>query len=123
MTGKTWRNVYFQIFHEDESKPFCVCRADSLRIDEVRKENIIGSIEGFFTLMGTIIEFLSDPGFSGSTKKYVICWADETIADEDKKWLKLTGVRLLESADSLGGCEKQRYRCRFTAEKFLGGIS
>ncbi len=120
MGGKTWRNVYFQIFHEDENKPFCVCRANSLSIDELKNINITGSIESFFPLMGSIIEFLADPGFSGSTKKYVICWADEEIEDEDRKWLKLTGVRLLESADSLGGCEKQRYRCRFTAERVIG---
>ena len=119
MTGKNWRKIYFQIFHEGSEKPLCVCRADRLSVDDVKGSNITGSIESFFPLMGSIIELLSDAGFSGSSKKYVICWADEEIEDEDKKWMKLVGVRFLESVDSIGSCDKQRYRCRFIAEKFV----
>lgn len=120
MPKKNWKKVYFQIFHEDEEEPICVCRANSLSIDEVEGPNISGSIESFFPLMGSVIEFLSDAGFSGSKKKYVVCWADESVEDEDLKWKKLTGLRFLESIDAIGSCEKQRYRCRFTAEKFFG---
>ncbi|MHA1409224.1 MAG: hypothetical protein ACTSQY_02685 [Candidatus Odinarchaeia archaeon] len=121
MVKKEWKNVYFQLFRENESKPLCVCRAKRISLGETegKTENVTGIINDFFPLMGSIMELISDPGFSGSTHKYVICWADDTVDDEKKMWKKLTGVRFLESIDTIGGCDKQRYRGRFIAEKLI----
>ena len=122
MVRKIWNNIYFQLFKDDKNKPLCVCRAKAIALDqsETEKENINGTIEDFFPLMGSILDLISEPSYGGSKIDYIICWADDTIKDETKIWKKLVGVRFLESIDSIGTCEKERYRGRFTAKKFIG---
>jgi hypothetical protein len=121
MPKKSWRKIYFQLFKEDKSKPVCVCRAKKIELEETaaKTENITGTIEDFFPLMGSIIELISEPSFGGSKQNYIICWADDSVQDENKIWKKLVGVKFLESIDSIGTCEKQRYRGRFIAKKLI----
>ncbi|MHA1835900.1 MAG: hypothetical protein ACTSYQ_03095 [Candidatus Odinarchaeia archaeon] len=110
------------MFRENETKPMCVCGAKKISLDfpvDSSKQNFNGSIEDFFPLMGSIIELISEPGFSGSLGKYVICWPDDE-SEEDKMWKKIVGLRFLESIDTVSGCKKPMFRAGFIADRFEG---
>ena len=97
-----------------EKEPFVVVKAKKLEVSKSKDEGYMGTIIGFFPLMG-------DPSYidsaEGKNDSYVLCWFDDSVGDFDKSFRRLAGVTFPSGAfyvvDKKG---KRSYEANFEAK-------
>ncbi len=96
-----------------ETAPFVVIKARKLIVNKNGNE-INGSIQDFFRLMGDVDYFTSTEGV---TDNYVLCWFDDTVPEINDAHRRLQGVVFKSKVT----CEinergKRTYNATFTAK-------
>ena len=72
-----------------EKDPFTVVKAKKFEVSKSKNGDYVGSIVGFFPLMGDLESINTAKGKSDS---YVLCWFDDSVGDFDKSFRRLAGV-------------------------------
>ena len=112
-----WNKPVLSFYRERvtlEKEPFTVAKAKKLEVLKSKDEGYVGSIVGFFALMGDLDYIDSAEGKSDS---YVLCWFDDSVGDFDKSFRRLAGVTFSPGVsyvvDEKG---KRSYKARFKAK-------
>jgi len=113
-----WKKPTITLYRErqdpPEKEPFVVLKARRITLEALENTGFMGTIDGFFTLMGNI-EYISSP--DGKKDKYVLCWFDDNVEDFDKAFRKLRGVTFPYGISSISSEGKALYKASLQAEQ------
>jgi hypothetical protein len=112
-----WKKPVICIFKERspyEIDPFVVVKAKTILISKSASDELTGTIQDFFTLMGDA-DYLSTK--EGMADHYVMCWFDDTEPDMTKDLRRLKGVIFSPKVTYvLSASGKRTYNAAFKAE-------
>ena len=111
-----WKKAVLTFYREKiprENEPFAVVKSAKLTIQKSSENKLVGKIKDFFVhgYPGTSI-------VEGITKKYVLCWFDDSLEDMKLSFRRITGVTFITPLSCvLDGKGKKTFSAKFEAIK------
>lgn len=113
-----WKKAVLTFYREKiprENEPFAVVKSAKLTIQKSSENKLVGKIKDFFPLMGSV-DYLNS--IEGITKKYVLCWFDDSLEDMKLSFRRITGVTFITPLSCvLDGKGKKTFSAKFEAIK------